>query len=581
MRMFWLTGLLVLAWTSVAQNVRFSCETDLDTHWKEGKISVSLPLTGIMAKIMERVIKKTTEERADVSPSITLTWSLRDTLVAALHCACPAGGQECCSGPEAEAFARLILYQVLAPPPQRVTQPQPGLTLTTTLVSAERSRKGGANLCRWPGAIRFEVQNYTGSMRIHVGLEWLLKVTITEVTVKSNQHCSCNPDPYCYVHKNHPVLYVPHQFVVPEGEVREFVVEVKDEDGDVRGVGASEGAWVSDFVSYGERALAKVRVPSTLSTVFIMAEDKCGRRVTVERPVIVIHRPRLRVCSEGWWDRDYYVVEWEAFDEDLIRCVVGPFYEYLKVKYALVSSGGGKFFGYPKLVLCGEDRGRTPGVPGCHRAFYEPPERQKPRWVRLFIAVEDAWGLTDQWERTLVNEPPAIWVLPSPPARSAVVVRYGDEVTALVTATDKEGDRVVLQKDFGPGDFPVVERLGAASGTYTWTATTRQPWHVVRFSATEPDVEPPVPSYAYLFIRVLQPPQAYHGQITVPRNSTRTAFLYVEDPDTPPKNLAFTFQTPPGLSVRLVSWARPRYFGIYYGSTMRVEVSVDKSLCDG
>ncbi|MEN3010355.1 MAG: hypothetical protein ABDI20_05170, partial [Candidatus Bipolaricaulaceae bacterium] len=325
-----------------------------------------------------------------------------------------------------------------------------------------------------------------------------------------------------------------------------------------------------------------VEVLPDATKLAIEVYDRCGNTVHLKDIPLRINRPVTLFVDKAEWKDGFYYVEGAAHDPDLIECAQRrDVVENLTFTTAMVSSGGGEFtnpFGQSSWrVGCWYALDGKVGF----TAVYWPPRRGKPRWIRLYIQVKDAWGAEDIWSKELTNDVPKINILGIPPSKSTVIVRYGDMVTATVVATDKEGDQVVLQKDFGPGDFPVVEGLGAASGTYTWTATTRQPWHVVRFSATEPDVEPPVPSYAYLFIRVLQPPQAYHGQITVPRNSTRTAFLYVEDPDTPPENLAFTFQTPPGLSVRLVSWARPRYFGIYYGSTMRVEVSVDKSLCDG
>jgi hypothetical protein len=383
------------------------------------------------------------------------------------------------------------------------------------------------------------------------------------------------------------VPYVPNQLVVPAGETREFVVRVTDEDGDVQSVDVSEGAWVSDFKQYGDTFVAKIMVPSTLESIWVMATDWCGNRMTVERPVIVVHPPSLNSCSEGW-ERGEYKLQWEAFDEDLITCAYSvDFVEYLTFTYSLVSSGGGDFTGGYDGVTADcmmHPHGRVPGIESyCVNAYYTPPSRGKPRLVYLFITVQDAWGFEDCLDRKLVNDPPDVQISQmSPPAASPVEVRYGEMVTATVTATDREGDWVVLKKDSGPGSFPTVEGQGQVSGTYTWVASSRQPWHVVCFSATDSDVEPPEYSYAYLLIHIIQPPTAYDGHVTVPRGGTATASLYLSDPDTPSDGLKVTLTPPPGIKTRVVAIEEPPdYYGSYYGYTARVEVSVADVVAHG
>ena len=523
-------------------------------------------------------------------PGVTFTWTLDDTLIATLDCRCPVG-PSCCDGPEAEAFARLNLYQVIAPPPGIITRPQPGSSLTQVIDSGQSTRKGGTRLCAWPGAVKLSVHNYTGTVGITIGLEWLLEVSSTTVSLNASETCRCNPDPRCSnpATSRPPVLKVPNQFVVPQGKTASEFVWVEDQDDDVVAIDASEGATVMNYIRdlKGRIIGAEIAIPSTLKSVRVMATDVCGNAAAVERPVIVVHSPKIEVKWEGWERNRYMVWAW-ASDEDLrcywLRCKPWVF-ERLTLTLGLVSSGGGEFHLVPGWVSSWE--WLDPPILGDFAPFYPfaaayfPPRRGAPRLVRLFMEVRDAWGFADHWTRRLVNYPPAImYSYISPPASSPVRVRFGEEVTVRVTATDPEGGEVVLAKERGPGEFPEVRGWGSVTGTYTWTARSRQTFHRVRFRAEDPPFEGAV--WADLFIRVLQPPRVYGGYATVPRGGTVTASLYVLDPDTPAKDLAFSFSPPKGITVHLLRVEDPPYYyGSYYGYTARVEVSVDRHLCPG
>ncbi|MGC8962515.1 MAG: hypothetical protein ACP5LK_00925 [Candidatus Bipolaricaulaceae bacterium] len=583
MRRFILLGFsVVVVFAGTAQE--FECGSDLSATWEERRIEVNLPLGGIIAEIIEKLV-------GEAIPSVTLTWTLDDTLRVTLDCGCPVGGASCCSGPSARAYAELNLYQVLAPPPPlgRTTYPQPGSTFSLPVASnfsfnPGHGGFGGKNLCRWPGAVTVSVKNYTGRVGLTAGLEWLLKVSTTRVSINADEICRCNPSAGCLEATGVPRLYIDNQLVVPEGGFRDFAVRVDDPDKDVVAISAS-GAEVLSHIpdDQGRIVGAVIRVPATSPEIRVMAEDFCGHASAISKEVLVVHPPKVEVKSQEWVRKGHYFIQGWIVDEDMISAKRLELEERVTVGCAFVSSGGGAFkIGpHPHPVASTIEVLETDfvGSKFPFAAEYIPPKRGAPRVVNLFIYARDAWGFEGHWSTALRNEPATVEVSwTSPASSSAVRVKRGEEVQAWVAAEDPEGLDVVLTKLRGPGEFPRVAGEGRVEGLYRWIANTAVPWNLVTFFAEDPPFEGG--TTAHLLIHVLQPPRAHDGQAWVRRGGATTTYIYVDDPDS--FSHTFLFSPPKGIAVRVVGKDEaPEYYGEHWGHLYQVEVQADKALCDG
>jgi len=588
---FWLAAVAI---TALAEET-FSCVADLSAHWKTTWVPVSLPLGGILGRIIEKVEK---EKISDVVPGVRITWTLEDTLVATMHCGCPKdprGELRCCSGPNARAFARLTLYQVLAAPYRSygTVYPVGGNALTNPISSGTAFNPetgfGGKDLCDWPGAVELTIHNYTGRVGITVGLEWLFTVDTVEVSIDANQICDCNPMERCIEEAtNAPSLVIPNQIVVPEGGTREFIVWVNDLDKDVVSISIDKGK-IKDYVTDAENRVigAKILVLDQSEKIWVRATDACGHASAVSREVIVVHPPKIEKVGGRWSTKSYLIWGW-VWDPDAYRATVErELAEEVTVGCGFVSTGGGKFLigPYPHALAqqvqveatyfaCDNEGCRWPFA-----AEFTFPNRGAPRQVRLFIYARDKWGFEDHWTETITNQPPKTWMPQTwPPSSSPVRVRRGEEAKALVVAEDPEGLEVTLTKLRGPGEFPELQGEGRVVGVWSWRANTTQPWHLIAFFSQDPPFEGG--TLAYLLLHVLQPPRTYRGYARVRRGETATAYLYLDDPDS--SSHTFSFLPPPGLTVSVAGKEdTPEHYGEYHSHLYRVEIRVDRSLCDG
>lgn len=129
---------------------------------------------------------------------------------------------------------------------------------------------------------------------------------------------------------------------------------------------------------------------------------------------------------------------------------------------------------------------------GCWARSVEEVIKQGTRgtvWTGAFTVGEVkglVFGLASTGTFTLIvnNQPPKLTVVPS-----VARVRPGETVSATVTSTDPDGDRIILTKVSGPGTFPKVEGRGAVSGTYSWTVPEDHAhgpsWEIVTFRADD------------------------------------------------------------------------------------------------
>ncbi len=199
----------------------FTCGTGVYAKWETSKFSVSLPLSGIVAKLLKL---------AGV-PDLTLEWTLTDTLNTRLDCFCLTG-LPCCSGPNARAFALLNLFQIVSLPIEDIygrKAPPQGKLISALVASGSswrpREGVGGTDLCNWPGAVELSVHNYTGSLGFRPGVDLPFEFAKASVSLDAAGICQCNPREGC-TEEHAPQLSTDPAFVVPEGEAREFLVTI-------------------------------------------------------------------------------------------------------------------------------------------------------------------------------------------------------------------------------------------------------------------------------------------------------------------------------------------------------------------
>ena len=164
-----------------------------------------------------------------------------------------------------------------------------------------------------------------------------------------------------------------------------------------------------------------------------------------------------------------------------------------------------------------------------------------------------------------------------------MIGKVGQTVQATVTATDSDGDEIILEQVAGPGSFFVVRGRGMASGTWTWTVSeyyARGPrWEMVTFRAEDGFGGV---GLATLVVWVERPLYVYASPVVVERGGAAWASIGVDDGDPSPIPLDFlpvelAFEPPPGISVRET--------GVFVrsgpGFSLAVEVRVDQRLCPG
>jgi len=563
----------------------FDCSSIVETSRLDTRVKIPLP---VLSAVIEAI---TSVAGVSVKLSIDLGYTIKSTLT----CDCQL---KCCEPPgspldEPREFRASLSLMGEAAPPEKLLL-SPGSTVAFPLASNVCRREipyGAEPLCIWPDACTVEFRQAEIRIGIEVGLEWLLDLTRTTVRTITQQVCRCAPyEGYCFrLDLNHPPRLIVPTPVVLQGSDRTFRVWVDDPDDDVVEIRAFDEQgkelpvrlirgpveWIAGISAIRG---AEITVPDGVQRLTVTARDRCGNTVKVSNIAIHVNNPVRLSVTEETWEYGEYIVRGKAFDMDLKRCYPElEVFECLTFTCAVVSSGGGTFtnaFGESSWMRgCFEHRnGEVPFA-----AVYRPA-RGGTRLAYLFIKVADAWGSEDHWSKKVENLLPHIkFKGVSPPASSPVKVKRGEWVTAVVEATDPEGDWVTLEKVSGPGTFPKVEGQGEASGDYSWRATTSQPWWLVQFRAYDPY---PGFASAYLLIHVLQPPRAYGDSAWVPRGGSTTTTLYVDDPDS--SSHTFAFSPPEGITVRVVGKEDlPEYYGEYYAHLYRVEVSVDPRLCDG
>ncbi|GAB4312209.1 MAG: hypothetical protein Kow0097_13830 [Candidatus Bipolaricaulota bacterium] len=473
----------------------FTCGTGVYAKWETSKFSVSLPLSGIVAKLLKL---------AGV-PDLTLEWTLTDTLNTRLDCFCLTG-LPCCSGPNARAFALLNLFQIVSLPIEDIygrKAPPQGKLISALVASGSswrpREGAGGTDLCDWPGAVELSVHNYTGSLGFRPGVDLPFEFAEASVSLDAAGTCQCNPREGC-TEEHAPQLSTDPAFVVPEGEAREFLVTISDRRGDVWKVSVSKtelGAAVEElsYDKQGRIVGAKVRVPSDLDSIVVMATDECDESTSVEVPVISIHRPKITVNQKEWQqirrDKWVYTVIATVTDRDFYAaCVERTLAERLRL--SAYSSGGGKFlFAHPWNVAEREV--------GCTDAFklddsygrqvkleYSPSSEAIPRQFMLALTATDAWGFSEKWNLELKDGMPSFEKYESfPPASSPIRIPFGAQVRLTLSFRDPDGDWLELRQVRGPGTFTPVQGMGRVEGTWSWTADSRQRYWLVEFECQD------------------------------------------------------------------------------------------------
>jgi hypothetical protein len=297
--------------------------------------------------------------------------------------------------------------------------------------------------------------------------------------------------------------------------------------------------------------------------------DRCGAEGGGIVVLWVLHRPAVHAPASPLRVHCGRSVEFsvQVFDQDFlceaVRTIVGevgeeddvPFEYEERVTLSVRAVSGSPATIFPKFLskdeTCTVTYTPNPGV------FRD----------ELVITAVDVAGLSTAVSvRLTVDRPPDPIAVPP-----LVDVRPGEAVRVSLSARDPT---VTVTQTAGPGAI--------IGNTYTWTVPDPYwgpSWRLVGFALTDPCGGK---SHQHFVVRVLQPPRAYDGHVTARRGETARASVHVQDPDTPPRNLAFSFTAPEGLSVHLIGVEDPPHFyGSYFGYTARVEVTADRALCPG
>jgi len=578
--LFLLWLVLLLGFWGISGNA-YECDAELAITPKEKVEPLWFPVV--------KAFVKTIVDALDSPVGVSLSLELGYDFCVAVDCNC----EPCCPPPPSSSADFQVTVAIAGEVYHETGSTlRPGGVVTTELATNTCSKRATEEkpICFLPSACTACFPAGGKEIGIRVGpLDRFLGASKALVKFELTLTCACQPEAsYCLrPETNHPpMLSVAYPAVFQEGGERLLLVNVKDEERDVVEIRATDNFGRNLFplaYSYdneGRIVGAWIEVPLDAKTVAILAEDRCRNTTRIKDILIHVNHPVTLTVTKTEWKDGIFYVEGVAYDQDLVVCArTLDIVEKLTFKTSFITSGGGEFWGPPGFVqwtsgCLDYTNGEVPFT-----AIYIPPSRGKPRLVYLFISVKDNWGASDSWSYKLVNEPPTVEISEVfPPARSPVKVRYGEMVVAKVSAHDHEGDQIVLQKDFGPGDFAPIEGKAAVSGTYRWTAQTPQRWHLVRFSATDVDVEPPKSNYAYLLIQVLQPPLVSNPHVWIQRGETTRAFVYVSDPDS--LSHTFSFTLPEGMRVwGLGQVEPPDYYGNYFGHIYAFGISAN--VCDG
>ncbi len=428
--------LVALAFSAVAQVPQpevevprgFHCHDQVYAQYQKSGVSVGLPVPAKVLKFLKIRIPSA------LIPTVKIEWVLEDTLEVTLDCG--AAEEHCCCGPGAVALAQLSLFQVIRPHVGVLPAEEPSITQEIEFFQEQRKPKNEwEDACDWTGAIRASIYNYTGTLGIHAGLEWLLTVEGISVEVNAEGICRCNST-YCQVHNFHPEVRVPSRVEVVAGEGGTFYVSIDDPDHDAIRVVPSEGARVvmvepDPEQPPGIRGAIKgavVWVPGWMQEVRIRVYDACGHGRAFDIPVVQVHRPQISVSTRGWED-GVYVLDVEASDEDLHR---DDIWERLEFRLEVVDNEG-SFTDVFGRTTWQEDAAHCPGG-SCELALLFDPPADWDGEATLRIEVCDFWDLCAFWEGVVRGTPPRVYgsrVTMWPNEEKEVILLVQDPDTSL------------------------------------------------------------------------------------------------------------------------------------------------------
>ncbi len=408
MRRWIILGILLfpLGFELVGQvGIGYNCDHQVYSKFKHSERSVSLP---VPAKVLEFL-----KIPSALVPTVKIRWVLEDTLIVTLHCSCPTPGP-CCSGPDAEALARLGIFQVIRPEDLPSPYKRSGSFITEQIdcyQAVRRAEEEGTDvpLCEWPGAITAPIYDYTGTLGIHAELEWLLTVSGISVEVNAEGKCRCK-SPYCEEHHFFPEVRGPGQVVAVQGEGGTFEIWIDDPDHDVTHVGVSLGAKVverypDEATSAVEGAIkgARIWVPDWMEEVSIQVYDVCGHGRALNIPVLQLHEPlhppRISVSERGW-EGGVYVLDVKVTDKDLTRDDV---WEVLSVRLSVDEGALTDVFHRTSWL---EDKTYCSEGTCRFSLLFEPPDSWDGE-AKLAIDVRDFWGLSAHWKGVVTNSQPS------------------------------------------------------------------------------------------------------------------------------------------------------------------------------
>jgi len=217
-------------------------------------------------------------------------------------------------------------------------------------------------------------------------------------------------------------------------------------------------ALLVEFALSTDLSLSETGLTTLWPKVTVYAVDECGREDNVEVYLGSGNRPLIKLdegkaCGWGGPHDICFIIEIE--DRDLNERFQGKW-----------SQEGGEILA-PIILDCSNYSGP------CHTSFgvrFRPAPGVAERSFTLWVV--DQFGLESNrvtWSnptKKIPNVAPHILISPA-----QLIGKVGQTVQATVTATDSDGDEIILEQVAGPGSFTVVGGRGMASGTWTWTVS--------------------------------------------------------------------------------------------------------------